>query len=123
MNKKIVVGLVAFVATLGGLVVAEVTQTSASVDPMIPREALLETETVKTLNALVADVAALTAAANTAASLAYTVQVDTNANVDVTKTTPAKAGAILIAPNGTNLYAAIARGTTTNNWVVIAQPE
>jgi hypothetical protein len=117
--KRIIIGIAAFALTLG--VVAGVTQTSESLPVLVTREALLETEAVKTLNALVVDVAALVAAANTIES-APVVQADTNVNVNVTLTTPSRVGAILIAPNGTNLYAAVARGATTNDWVVIAGP-
>jgi hypothetical protein len=133
MKKKLIVSIAAFAITLGGLMVtAEVAQTSESVNVLITREALLETEAVKTLNALVADVGTIVAAFNEEAG---EVKVMVNTNVNVSLTTVVPTGSALTAlytPNATNVFTtadaeshassyllrvSVNFGGTTNDWI------
>lgn len=116
--KKLVVGLVAFGVTFGAL--AQVSQTSESVDPFTP-PAVFREVVIDAINKMVADVAALATESNATADNGR-VQTVTETNIVSTAINPTS-GNIAYAPNGTNATWLINTGSTTNDWVILVVPE
>jgi hypothetical protein len=117
------IALIAAFAAIAIAATAQVTQTSEAIDVRI-NDLDFKGEVIEQVNAVVADVA----------DIASLVSVDTAANVDLLTKTPAFIGQVLVTPNATNTFtevgvgatntyvlrAAIAYGTTTNDWAKIA---
>lgn len=134
--KKLTISLVAALATFASLTaIADVTQVSSVIDSQI-NLADFKDAAVNEINDLVGDMTSVVAAVNSAGA----VQVNTNANIDLTTVTPSEAGAYIYTPNSTNTFtlsavntggtsvvtvvhvlrAAINVDGTTNGWVKIA---